>query len=68
MDEDIHVPGVLGGAVVLDIEPLDLAGEPAGQTADASNLVTLAMPERPARMLDQASATELPTGLINPSP
>src|SRR4029453_380414 len=36
--------------------------------ADASNFVTLEMPERPASRLAQPSATVLPTGLISPRP
>src|SRR5512144_986901 len=35
---------------------------------DASNLVMLAMPVRPASRLAQPSATVLPTGLTSPSP
>src|SRR6186713_344270 len=35
---------------------------------DASNLVMVAMPERPATMLAHPSATVLPTGLMRPSP
>src|SRR5438034_2957641 len=35
---------------------------------DASNLVMVAMPDRPASRLAQPSATVLPTGLTSPSP
>jgi hypothetical protein len=67
VDEGIHPARFLGGQILRDVKPPDLAGDLRAEAAGSKREIRV-MPDFPAMMLAQASGTPIPTGETMPRP